>query len=45
MCVDFCTLNMQTKQDVYPLPHIKELLDFLFEARYFLKIDLDTGYY
>ena len=45
MCMDFRMLNMQTKQDVYPLPHIEDLLDFLFAAHYFSKIDLATGYY
>ena len=45
MYVDFCVLNMQTKQDVYPLPCIKDLLDYLFAVHYFLKIDLATGYH
>ena len=45
MCVGFCALNMQTRQDVYPLPFIEDLLDFLFAARYFFKIDLATGYH
>ena len=45
MCVDFCTLNMQTKWDVYPLLYIEDLLDCLFAARYFSKIDLATGYH
>ena len=45
MCVDFGALNIQTKQDVYPLPCIKDSFDCLFAARYFSKIDLATGYY
>ena len=45
MCVDFCVLNMQTKQDVYLLLCIEDLLDWLFAAHYFLKIDLATGYH
>ena len=44
MCVDFHMLNIQTKWDVYPLPCIEDLLDCLFAACYFLKIDLATGY-
>ena len=43
MCVDFCALNMQTKWDVYPLPCIEDLLDCLFAAHYFSKIDLAIG--
>ena len=45
MCVDFCMLNMQTKQDVYPLPYIKDLFDHLAAAYSFSKIDLATGYH
>ena len=45
MCVDFCVLNMQTKQDMYPLPHIEDLLDCLFAVCYFSKIDLAMGYH
>ena len=45
MCVDFHMINMQTKQDVYPLLYIKDLLDYLFAAHYFLRIDLAMGYY
>ena len=45
MCVDFHVLNMKTKQDVYPLLYIKDLLDCLFAVHYFLKIELATGYH
>ena len=45
MCVGFHMLNMQTRWDVYPLPCIKDLLDHLFAASYFLKIDLAMGYH
>ena len=45
MCADFHALNMQTKQDVYPLPCIKDLFDYLFAAHYFSKIDLAMGYH
>ena len=45
MCVDFRVLNMQTKQDVYPLPYIEDLLDCLFAVHYFSKIDLAIGYH
>ena len=45
MCVDFHMLNMQTRWDVYLLPYIEDLLDCLFAAGYFSKIDLAMGYY
>ena len=45
MYVDFHMLNMQTKQDVYPLPHLEDLLDCLFAACYFSKIVLAMGYH
>ena len=45
MCVDFHMLNVQTELDIQPLPHIEDLLDHLFLAHYFSKIDLDTGYH
>ena len=45
MYVDFCMLNMQIKLEMYPLPCIEDLLDCLFAAHYFLKIDLAMGYH
>ena len=45
MCVDFRIFNMQTKWDMHLLPCIKDLLDYLFTASYFLNIDLATGYH
>ena len=45
ICVDLCMLNMQTSQNVYPLPCIKDLLDHLFVECYFSKINLVTGYH
>ena len=33
------------KKDVYPLPHIYDLLDKLVYARFFSAIGLASGYY
>ena len=34
-CVDYRMLNSVTKKDVYPLPHIDDILDSLASQRYF----------
>ena len=41
----FCTLNQQTHKDVYPIPHIEDLLDKLAHAILFSKMDLIQGYH
>ena len=45
MCVDYQGLNAVTIKNRYPLPHIEELLDCLHGAKWFTKIDLQSGYY
>jgi hypothetical protein len=45
MCIDYRALNSQTIKNRYALPQIDELLDRLFEAKVFSKIDLTSGYY
>ena len=42
MCVDFCSLNHQTWLDMFPIPHIHDLLDKLGKARVFSAIDLSS---
>ena len=44
-CVDFRRLNAVTKKDVYPLPHIDDILDTLGESRFFSSLDLASGYW
>ncbi|MCO5586935.1 hypothetical protein L7F22_040879 [Adiantum nelumboides] len=38
-------LNVVTRHDVYPLPHLDELLDQLGHSRFFTSLDLASGYW
>ena len=45
MCVDFRSLNKQTCLDMFPIPHIHDLLDKLSKARIFSAVDLSSAYH
>ena len=45
MCIDFWSLNKQTKLDVFPIPRIADLLDKLGRAKVFSAMDLATAYH
>nr|GEY70768.1 hypothetical protein [Tanacetum cinerariifolium] len=45
MCIDYRELNKVMVKNVYPLPRIDDLYDQLQGARWFLKIDLRSGYH
>ena len=45
MCVDFRSLNKQTRLDMFPIPRIHNLLDKLGKARVFSAIDLSSAYH
>jgi len=45
MCVDFHALNKIMVKNRYPLPKIDDLPDQLKDEKYFIKMDLRSGYH
>ena len=44
-CVDFRRLNVWTKKDSYPLPHIQEALEGMVGSAHFLAMDFKSGFW
>ena len=44
MCIDYQALNKITIKNRFPIPLIDDLVDYLYEAKVFTKINLQSGY-
>ncbi|KAL5515979.1 hypothetical protein EMCRGX_G001235 [Ephydatia muelleri] len=44
-CVDYRNLNAVTKADTFPLPRVDDLLDQLYDCKYFSTLDLAAGFW
>ena len=44
-CLDYQALNKVTTKDLHPLPHHKDLMDRLGSEKYFILLDLCSGYW
>ena len=44
-CIDFRKLNVRTKKDSYPLPHIQEMLESLEGSHIFSSFDFKSGFW
>ena len=44
-CVDYCCLNDVTYKDSYPLPRTESCLESLSGCKYYLTLDLHSGYW
>ncbi|EZG42945.1 putative RNA-directed DNA polymerase, partial [Gregarina niphandrodes] len=45
MCIDFRPLNRATIDDKYPLPKLSEMIRSIKDSRYFIALDLRSGYW
>ena len=45
MCIDYHSLNRQTKLNVFPIPRVADLFDWLGKATVFSSIDLSHAYH
>jgi len=44
-CIDYRDLNAVMKSDMFPLPHVDDMLDQLGKSKFFSMLDLASGYW
>ena len=44
-CIDFQRWNAQTQRDAFPLPQIHDAIDALSGSKYFITVDLLSGFW
>ena len=44
-CVDYRKLNAVTKKDSFPIPRIDDTLDWIGKGKWFMTLDLFSGYW
>ena len=44
-CIDYRKLNTETRKDAYPIPRIEDMLDALQDTKWFITLDLASGYW
>ena len=45
MCIDYQALNKNSVKNIYPLPHIDELINILKGAKFLTKLNIKSGYH
>lgn len=45
VCIDYRSLNSKTKKDAFTCPRIDDLIDKLYDAKVFTKLDLKSAYH
>src|SRR3954454_18919398 len=45
LCIDYRKLNKVTKPDAFPLPRIDDMLESFGQAKWFITLDLASGYW
>lgn len=44
-CVDYRKVNLVTKKDAYPIPHVSQIWESLKDACYLISLDIKSAYW